>query len=67
MLTPAQPRPAQWNDFGTRPAGGCRTVGGKHATFTAGFWADRAISEGPHKNKISSQYMALHFLLNSFV
>jgi hypothetical protein len=35
---------AQWKDCGTRAAGGSQTVGGKYATFTAGFWADGDIS-----------------------
>jgi hypothetical protein len=45
--------PALWNDSRTKAAGAGGTVGGKHATFTAGFWADGAI--------------VLYFLLNSFV
>jgi hypothetical protein len=31
--------------------GGVWTVGRKHATFTAGFWADGEIYGGPHQIK----------------
>jgi hypothetical protein len=55
-------RLALWNDSRTRAVKGGRTLGEKHATFTADFRAYRAISGDPHKIKISSQYMPLYFL-----
>jgi hypothetical protein len=58
---------ALWNDSRTRAVKGGRTLGEKHATFTADFRAYRAISGDPHRIKISSQYMPLYFLLNKFV